>query len=189
MATTKISNSGLAGTKYENLSADNNYMETIASSLGAATGRTFSNIPQNYKHLQIRMIVRDLSASNPSASFLRFNGDTGSNYAYHNLQGNGATASSSGTASQGYIIGPLISGSTQLTNNYGCVIVDILDYTNTNKYKTVRSFGGYDNNGSGAISLTSGLWLNTAAITSIQAGAFYQSDDTYTRISLYGIKG
>jgi hypothetical protein len=189
MATTKLSDSGTLGNKYENLSADNNYMETIASSSGAAAGRTFIDIPQTYKHLQIRMIVRDLSASNPSACFIRFNGDTSSNYAYHNLQGNGATASSSGTASQGYIIGPLIPGSTQLTNNYGCVIVDILDYTNTNKNTTIRTIGGYDNNGSGAVSLTSGLWLNTAAITSIQVGAFYQSDDTYTRISLYGIKG
>ena len=163
--------------------------ESIASSSGAEAGRTFTNIPQTYKHLQIRMIVRDLSVSSPSASFLRFNGDTGSNYAYHTLQGNGATASSTGATSQGYMVGPLIPGSTQLTNNYGCVIVDILDYTNTNKNTTIRTIGGYDNNGSGAVSLTSGVWLNTAAITSLQMGAFYQSDDTYSQISLYGIRG
>jgi hypothetical protein len=85
--------------------------------------------------------------------------------------------------------GPYIPGSTQLANNYGCVIIDILDYTNTNKYKTVRSLGGYDNNGSGYTALFSGLWLNTAAITSIQVGALYVSDNIYSRISVYGIKG
>jgi hypothetical protein len=162
-------------------------MYPIASFTGAGTARTFSNIPQTFTHLQLRMYLRDTSAANPSDSFLRFNGDTGSNYAYHYLRGNGSTVTSVGFTSQGYIVTSYVPGSTQLTNNYGCLIVDILDYTNTNKNTTVRTIGGYDNNGSGIVSLSSGLWLNTAAITSIQAGAAYQSDDTGTRIDLYGI--
>jgi len=62
MATTKLSDLGTRGNKYENLSADNNYMETIASTLvgsGGASTVTFSNIPQGYKHLQIRGITKD----------------------------------------------------------------------------------------------------------------------------------
>jgi hypothetical protein len=83
---------------------------------------------------------------------------------------------------------PLIPGSTQLANTYGVIVIDILDYTNTNKYTTVRTLGGYDNNGSGAVALFSGLWLNTAAITSIQTGAFFAGDDTNSQLALYGIK-
>jgi hypothetical protein len=162
-------------------------MYPIASFSGAGAGRTFSSIPQTFTHLQLRLYLRDLSASSPSACFVRFNGDTGSNYTYHALQGNGSSATSAAGTSQGYITGPLIPGSLQLTNNYGCVIVDILDYTNTNKNKVIRTIGGYDNNGSGAVSLTSGLWLNTAAITSLQAGALFVSDDIYSRLDLYGI--
>jgi len=162
-------------------------MYPIASFSGAGAGRTFSSIPQTFTHLQLRMYLRDLSASSPSACFVRFNGDTGNNYTYHTLQGNGASATTTGATSQGYITGPLIPGSLQLLNNYGCVIVDILDYTNTNKNTTIRTIGGYDNNGSGAISLTSGLWLNTAAVTSLQAGALFVSDDIYSRLDLYGI--
>jgi hypothetical protein len=163
--------------------------ESIATLSGSGAGRTFSSIPQTYTHLQLRMYLRDVSASNPSQSFLRFNGDTGSNYTYHYLQGNGSSATSLAGTGLGYMSLPLIPGSTQLANNYGCIIVDILDYTNTNKNTTVRTLGGYDNNGSGAVALFSGLWLNTAAVTSIQAGAFFQSDDTYSQLALYGIKG
>jgi hypothetical protein len=162
--------------------------ESIATISGAGAARTFTSIPQTYSHLQLRILLRDTSAANPSDAFIRLNGDTGSNYVYHYLRGNGSAAQAAAATAQGFMVTGYVPGSTQLTNNYGSVIIDILDYTNTNKNTTVRSLGGYDNNGSGIVSLFSGLWLNTAAITSIQAGAAYQSDDTYTQLALYGIK-
>jgi hypothetical protein len=162
--------------------------ESIATLSGAGAGRTFTSIPQTYTHLQLRIYLRDTSASSPSVAFFRFNGDTGANYTYHYLRGNGATASASSGTAQTFMTGPYVPGSTELTNNYGCLIVDILDYTNTNKNTTVRSFGGYDNNGSGFASFFSGLWLNTAAVTSIQAGAFAAGDDSSSLLALYGIK-
>jgi hypothetical protein len=163
--------------------------ESIATLSGSGAGRTFTSIPQTYTHLQLRLYLRDTAASSPSVSFLRFNGDTGNNYTYHYLRGNGTTGSASAVTAQGFMTAPYVPGSTELANNYGCVVIDILDYTNTNKNTTVRSLGGYDNNGSGIISLFSGLWLNTAAITSIQTGAAGASDDTYSHLALYGIKG
>jgi hypothetical protein len=92
MATTKISNSGLAGIKYQNISADNNYMETIASTLLAttATGVTFSNIPQGYKHLQVRILARDNRAVTLDNLIIQANGDTGSNYSDHFTPGGGS---------------------------------------------------------------------------------------------------
>jgi hypothetical protein len=185
MATTTISNSGLVGAKYDNLSANNNYMETIGSTLsgaGGVTSVTFNNIPQGYKHLQLRTFYVGTGTYN----YMQFNGDTGSNYTTHQLYGDGTNA----------IAGVVVPSSLLYLNNsssnssYPSVgIADILDYTNTNKYKTIRSLAGYDTNSTvGEIYYRSGLWLNTAAITSLTVTASV-SFAQYSRISLYGIKG
>jgi hypothetical protein len=67
--------------------------------------------------------------------------------------------------------------------------MDIVDYTNTNKYKTSRAFAGFDANGSGMLAVTSGLWMSTTAINSITftsdaSGNFAQ----YSSFALYGVK-
>ena len=197
MATTTISNSGLVGTKYENLSADNNYMETIASTLvgaGGASSITFSNIPQVYKHLQIRGIGRSTFSGTASNVQMQLNLDTSSaNYAFHSLNGNGTAA-----GAEGYSSGTLgsvtpiarVAGSTATSGIFGVGITDILDYTNTNKYKTVRVLTGADLNGSGLVYLVSGLWLNTSAISTItltlQDSSNFASGSVF---ELYGIRG
>ena len=186
MATTKLSDSGTRGNKYENLSADNNYMETIASTLvgaGGVSSITFSNIPQGYKHLQVRYITLTNTLAGPTT--LQFNGDTtGANYRYHVLFGNG-TSALAGTGTTAYA--PIFQGNTTYPS---AGILDILDYNNTNKYKTTRNLDGYDTNNtiSGSLGLSSGLWMNTAAITSITFVG-NTSFSQYTRFSLYGIKG
>lgn len=190
MATTKLSDSGTLGNKYENLSADNNYMETIASTLvgsGGASSVTLSNIPQGYKHLQIRGIVK--TATVASLAFT-FNSDTGSNYAIHHLTGTGAAADSGNATSLGTIRIQRKEGVSATANVFTGFVLDILDYNNTNKYKTTRSLAGDDKNGTGSISLESGLWMNTAAITSITfTSASAYTINQYSRFSLYGIKG
>lgn len=191
MATTKLSDSGTLGNKYENLSADNNYMETIASNLLASTASsvTFSNIPQGYKHLQVRILARDNRAVTFDNLIIQANGDTGSNYSDHFIYGDGASVGSGGGASVPDSRVGTITGSSTTANVFGANVIDILDYTNTNKYKTVRGLTGADANGSGQIVFRSNLWLNTAAITSLTftpgGGSFVQ----YSRFSLYGIKG
>jgi hypothetical protein len=112
--------------------------------------------------------------------------DSGSNYADHYLLGNGASVFANAAATQtSAIIG--IEGNT--TSNYAAYVCDILDYANTNKYKTFRTLNGVDKNGSGSIRLQSGLWQSTSAIDTIYlfhaAGNFEQ----YTQFALYGIKG
>ena len=54
------------------------------------------------------------------------------------------------------------------SNIFGFSIIDIADYTNTNKYKTMRSLLGYDTNSAyGQVNFASALWMSTAAISSI----------------------
>jgi hypothetical protein len=196
MATTKISNSGLVGTKYENLSADNNYMETIASSVvgaGGASSITFSNIPQGYKHLQIRGISRLSGSATNQGVYAKFNGSS-LGYSYlggHVMYGNGSTTSSingwQGTSIAGGVVSQ-IPAATATANIFGTNVTDILDYTNTNKYKTVRTINGFDTSSIGQVHLMSFVWLDTSPITTILIlpdSSYVQ----YSRISLYGIKG
>ena len=164
---------------------------TILSTTTATV--TFSSIPQNYEHLQIRAITRDaraISGANPCE--MSFNGDTTfTNYRQHYLGGDGAS-SYAGTvqASGRYAAFGQSAGASNSANIFAVNIVDILDYTNTNKYKTVRLLDGLDVNGTGGqVDLQSSLWLSTSAITQIDitprsSTGFAQ----YSSFALYGIK-
>ncbi len=74
-------------------------------------------------------------------------------------------------------------------NIFCATITDVLDYTDTNKYKTVRYLGGKDQNGSGGVSLNSGSWRSTAAVTSITFFSSGVDFPEYTQFALYGLKG
>ena len=164
-------------------------MHYIATITGATAGlKTFSNIPQTFTHLQIRMNNRDLNATTPSYTYMRFNGDAGATANNHWLRGDGASVTSNANQiNSNYVITVPQPGNNALANVYGATIIDILDYTNTNKFKTARAISGYDLNGSGFVGLYSGMWRDTAAITSIGIGSAYQEDAANFRVDLYGI--
>jgi hypothetical protein len=160
-------------------------MEPIATTLvgsGGTNNITFNDIPQTYKHLQVRAIAR----ADGNSATLQFNGDNGSNYAYHGFYGDGASV----TAFNGINnTKPDIMITSSAANIFSAAVIDILDYSNTNKNKTVRSLAGTDANGSGFLALYSALWQSTIAITSIKFMPFSGNFAQYSRFSLYGIKG
>ena len=147
-----------------------------------ASSITFSNIPSTYTHLQVRGI-----SMHPSADGLcgRINGDTGTNYTYHEIYGNGSTAAAQAETAKTAL---LEFGGSPNTTSPGTYIIDILDYANTNKYKTVRTLAGVDTNGGGTIRLVSQLWLNSNAITSIRFYGSTYNLSQYTQFALYGVK-
>lgn len=152
-----------------------------------ATEIVFNSIPQTYKHLQVRALVRNNRAAFASNTYYRFNGDTGSNYAYHAMYGNGSSPGAYGGGSANVQLATDPSASFT-ANCFAGQIYDILDYTNTNKNKTSRISVGFDGNGSGEVHLASNLWMNTSAITSIR---FYPNSGEYiqyTTFALYGIR-
>jgi hypothetical protein len=162
--------------------------ESIATTTvgsGGSANVEFTSIPGTYTHLQVRGIAR--STSTECDIKVQLNGDTGSNYAYHRLQGNGSATGADGASSQTtmFYCGRINASASV----FGANIIDILDYTNTNKNTTLRALMGFDANGSGYASLGTGLWMNTNAVTSIKliphAGNFAQ----YSQFALYGIKG
>ena len=168
--------------------------ESIATvtGTGSATSLTFSSIPSTYTHLQIRGISRNTGGSQSYAIYLTFNGSS-SGYAWHYLKGNGSAASASGAASEVNInLQNADAGGTSTASTVGASIIDIHDYANTTKNKTVRAITGTDANTAStgfAISLGSGLWANTNAISSITITNGYDFFSTSTSFSLYGIKG
>jgi hypothetical protein len=162
---------------------------TITVPSTPAANITFSSIPQTYKHLQIRGIGRCNRALAQAGCRIRFNGDTGSNYAFHQLYGNGATAGSEGYASQSEMnLGELCAGSAP-ANTFGSVMLDVLEYTNTNKFKTMYEVGANERNNAGQVGVNSGVWLSTNAVTSITLFEPASSWVQYSSFTLYGIKG
>ena len=154
-----------------------------------AASITFSSIPQTFTHLQIRMVTRGSDGTNGlSGNLMRVNGDTGSNYTWNAVYGLGGSLSAQTNLSQTsiVIIGFVNGGNT--ANLFGVNIIDINDYKNTNKYKTIRSVGG--NGASVAITdYQAGIWKNTNAITSLSFATDTAQFATHTQIALYGIKG
>lgn len=188
----------IASSTRQGLVSANSYESIATYNIGAGgtTSVTFSSIPQTYKHLQLRGIAKGIAGSNNASLGIQVNGDTSSNQApFHQLYADGSTISASGGASSdGYtasLLGP-VSASGQTT--FAGFVIDILDYTDTNKYKTIRSLAGADFSGSGFVSLRSSFNKNsTSAITTFNI-ITYNSGGTagfaqYSSFALYGIKG
>lgn len=160
---------------------------TITVGSGGAANIEFTSIPSTFEHLQIRLFVRPTSTSNGPV-FMQCNSDTGSNYTRHSVRGDGSTAYASGSTSQTSMYFNGYNVYAGATDRPTVSIIDILDYKNTNKYKTVRTLAGLENNGSGEVGLYSGMWMNTNAITSIKLFDNVNYGE-YTQAALYGIKG
>jgi hypothetical protein len=182
----------LLGTVSSSVQKSFGAFESIATSVTTGTGViTFSSIPSTYQHLQIRITGFGNNNSSYGRGEVRFNGDTGTNYAWHRFGGDGQNVMiNDGAASQTSM--KLIGRNWGFNSTTAMVaIIDIHDYASTTKNKTTRSFNGHDGNavGQSDINLATGLWMSTAAVSSItillDAGLY----GTGTNIALYGIKG
>ena len=125
-------------------------IQTATVGAGGSATISFTSIPGTYKHLQLRAITRDNLGFNTAEVNFTFNSDTSANYSRHALFGTGAgslTAESNASTSKIYFRGG--------SNLFGCFVIDILEYANTNIYKTARILVGSDNNGSGQTGLYS----------------------------------
>jgi len=69
------------------------------------------------------------------------------------------------------------------------LVIDVLDYENANKNKTIRSLDGFDSNGGGQICFNSGLWISTSVIDRLDLIPSASTFAQYSHFALYGIKG
>ena len=191
-----IASSGGVASSYESIATT-----TVGS--GGSSSVSFSSIPSTFKHLQVRVMAQTNRATyGTDGVYMTFNGDTTSgSYSWHGLKGDGANASAASLTSQNNILwNNAIATSAASVYTFGAMIIDLLDYVNTNKYKTARSFTGHDLNGTvsgfgGAVYLQSGLWFKAGsgvtsdAISSItftpQVGTIFTQ---FSSFALYGVK-
>ena len=163
-------------------------LSTVTVPSGGVASVTFAGIPTGYKHLQIRYIVRSTQASTETGINARLNSDTGSNYAWHYLFGDGASVAASAGATQTSLNLVNVTGASATASAFAVGVLDVLDYANTSKYKTLRLLQGWDGNGNGRINLSSGLWMSTSVNNAIE---FYPSSGNwaqYSSFTLYGVK-
>jgi hypothetical protein len=183
----------IASANYPRITNSYESIATVTVGSGGTSTITFTSIPSTYKHLQLRAFGHTDRSSGGVQDGTRFtfNSDSGSNYTSHSLEGNGASASSfSDGTSQAKAMVYGLAGNNSSASTFGVFVTDILDYADTNKYKTMRSLAGTDNNGSGSVYFSSGLWMSTSAINRIDlvpnAGTLFNQ---YSTFALYGIKG
>lgn len=174
------SSGGAAAADYEHISTT-----VLSSSQSSVTFSGLGTSAAAYKHLQLRVTVRSNRAGqNNDGLMFRFNGDSGSNYRWHALEGNGSSVSSYESGSSTSIGGFYATGATSTTNQFGVMVADLLDFSSSSKNKTMRMLGGQN-----GLSLNSGAWFSTAAVTSLDLFSLTSNSFvTGSRFSLYGLK-
>lgn len=140
-----------------------------------------------YTDIRIVSVVRSSRSSLSDTYSMRLNSDTGSNYSWTFVRGDGSAASSFRAANvTGLGIGEVIAAN-QTSGIFNVVTTDLMNYTNTTTNKTVISRSSVSAN-YGAEAWIS-TWRNTAAVTSI--GLYFANGSnllTGSTFTLYGIK-
>lgn len=177
-----FSSAAPASTDYELITTS-----TVSGSSVASLTFTKSAAWDTYKHLQIRFVARGTNASSQVVLGMRYNGDTGLNYSVHRLGANGSTVVSSGGNNDWAYLG-IVSAASATSGSFGAGILEMLDWADTNKRKTTRSFTG--TTAGPELNLYSSAWYSGSAITSIAITSFSGGNiDVGSRFSLYGLKG
>lgn len=202
MAVTRIATSSLKTlNKYDSFLGGNSayvppgYDSIATVSVGTATPSiSFTSIPGTYKDLQIRYIGRTDRTGSSDGDYLimRFNDLSGASdyYFQHYVRSNGSATYSANDGTYSSIGIERVPCSTQTSGIYGGGVIDILDYTNTNKYKVMKHINGSDWNGSGMVRLASGMLLSAPVITKITIAVGAGSNIAVgSHFALYGIKG
>jgi hypothetical protein len=165
-----------AGTTYEPIAT--------TSPTTNPTEITFSSIPATYTDLVL--VVTAKASPDGGDIYIIVNNDTGSNYSWTNIWGNG---SSTGSANGSNIAFGLLVDyyGTVGTNNNHLLIANFNNYANTTTYKTCLA---RSNNAAGGVDSTISMWRSTAAINSLRLGIGSARTDTFstgTVATLYGI--
>jgi len=161
----------------------------------------FTSIPQTYEHLQLRISCKQSQASDSIDMEIRLGTgggavDSGTNYygdrqsAYKAVM----AASNGGNRNVAKYATQFAAGANYSQyldeSQYGCGVVDILDYANSSKNTTLAGHGGTAiGSGYPWVHLGSGLWDNTGALDRIAiAGYSYGTANLLrgTCITLYG---
>jgi len=184
----------IASQDYNRVTNSYESIATVTVGSGGSANVEFTSIPSTFTHLQVRCLAQtNRGTYGTDTVWLQLNSNTGSNYSRHWIVGDGSTAGV-GTGNNVDKIYFADMG-TSTGGSFGGAVVDILDYTSTNKNKTLRILGGADFNGTlagygGVLTFASGLFFATpAAITSIKMFPNVGTQfNQYSSFALYGVR-
>jgi hypothetical protein len=145
---------------------------------GSSSSVSFSSIPSTYTDL---VLIIDGTVGSNCGVQLQFNSDSGSNYTFTRMTGDGTTASSDRSVSNTFMELGFYVSSTRNMN-----IVQIMNYANTTTFKTVLNRANAQSVNIGT-QLYAELWRKTPeAINSISLSAS-GNFSTGSIFTLYGI--
>jgi len=185
-------NSMLVGNEGYEPSDEDILAETIlASSQTSVTFSSLDTLAAGYQDLQIRATMRSTRGDTDSYVYTRFNGDeTNGNYDWHGISGNGTTiVSERYGVSRPYGIVDIngTPGANAPSGSFGILITDILNPFDATKKTTVKMLSGQAGTYN-RVGFNGGLWLSTAAVTSISFVDVFGQLAAGTRITLIGLK-
>jgi hypothetical protein len=159
------------------------YIALATVTLGSTDSEiVFSSIPATYKDL---VLVAQVKASSTVDNMnLRLNADTGSNYSYVIMRGLGSGSGSSSSESGQTFMRADLFGSGVETDFDNFYIIQIMDYSATDKHKTVLNRMNNSSQNTGAIA---GRWASTTAVNQV---SIFINSTTFaigTTVSLYGV--
>jgi hypothetical protein len=159
--------------------------DLIASTTLAASSAevVFGSLPQTYRDL---ILVTNAATSSSSNNGIRFNGDTGSNYTRVFMAGGGSAAS--GTGGGGTSIQIDYFGFTGTTLGEQVCLINLMDYSATNKHKTILIRNNRNGANTGAEAIA-GRWASTSAITSINLFSITGGGITWAAGSTFNLYG
>jgi hypothetical protein len=146
----------------------------------AQTNVTFSSIASTYTDLVL--VIAGTLVGTGTNFIANVNGDSGSNYSYTYMAGNGSVTESGRASSQSrFDIGYQPTYGTQ-----GNILLNFYNYSNTTTYKTITSRSNQASSGTYAYV---GLWRSTSAINQIVIGTTGSAGNiaTGSTFTLYGI--
>jgi hypothetical protein len=164
--------------------------QILGSSAASITFSGLGTYSSTYKHLQLRWTYRGTNANLFDGILIRFNGDTTTSYTRHRLFGGDASVASDAATTASSIGIAAQMGGTGATSAFSAGVMDVLDVYSTSKNKTIRALTGRLPGASERfVNLTSGVYRQTASITSLTVIGEAASIAANSRFSLYGIKG
>jgi hypothetical protein len=173
---------GGAGATFEHIQT-----ALVTSNVASVTFNNLAQYASSYKHLHLRMTLRDNTNSTANGTLVRLNGDSTANYAYHGIAAGGSSVSSFNATNTTFGLASNIPSAQAPSGIFAVALIDLIDAFNTNKFKTARVLCSH-NNSSPNVEVRGWHWRNTAAINSIEVGQSGNSLVPGCRVSLYGVK-
>lgn len=164
-------------------------IQTVTVGAGGAASIDFTSIPATFTDLVIVTSLRG-SGTDPQDSYIQFNADTGSNYSFRRLYGEGSgsgqTDGVSGASTAGRV--SRVTGTSYTSNTFTNDTIYIPNYR-VAAAKSISVDTVEENNATRSYQMIyATLWSGTAAITSIKLQVLGGTNFAqYSSASLYGV--